>query len=267
MHNYQLSQINIYPVKSLPGISLNESEVEERGIRFDRRWMLVDNENKFITQRLFPQMIFIDVKINNSCLIFNHIRRALEPLLIPLDNFPDKKITVNIWEDTCIAVEYDNDVHNWFSSAINFKCKLVYMPNSTERKTSTKYYHKSKNVSFADGYPFLIIGEESLNHLNSKLKVPVLMEQFRPNFVFSGGKAHVEDYWNEIKIGNLNFNVIKPCARCVITTIDPKSGIKNKEPLATLAEYRNFNNKVMFGQNMVSQTEGIVKVGDKIIVR
>jgi uncharacterized protein len=264
MTEYKLSQINIYPVKSLGGISLSESNVEERGLKYDRRWMLVDSENMFITQRLFPKMIFIDVKIENENLVFKHQRKSLELLKISLKEFPIQKINIQVWEDFCDSFEYSKEINDWFSEAINFNCKLVYMPNSSERKTSTKYFPKSKNVSFADAYPFLIIGEESLNHLNTKLYEPILMNRFRPNFVFSGGAAHDEDNWKNIKIGDVKFSVVKPCARCVITTIDPQSGNKNKEPLATLNSYRNFNNKIMFGQNVIGHEEGIVKIGDSI---
>jgi len=264
MADYKLTQIYIYPVKSLPGISLNESFVEERGLKYDRRWMLVDPENMFITQRLFPQMIFIDVKIQNEQLVFSHRTKSIESLKISITDYPQKKVNVEVWDDTCNAIEYGKEVNDWFTQAINSSCKLVYMPNATVRKTSTKYFKESKNYSFADGYPFLIIGEESLNYLNSKLDKSVDMEQFRPNLVFSGGSEHDEDNWKNIQIGDLDFSVVKPCARCVITTIDPENGKKNKEPLATLSTYRNFKNKIMFGQNVVGHSEGNIKRNDKI---
>jgi len=266
MRKYKLSQINIYPVKSLPGISLTQTEVEERGLKYDRRWMLVDNENMFITQRLFPKMIFIDVKIEDEYLVFTHKRKPLEPLKIPLNNFPKKEINVEVWDNICLALEYEKSINDWFSASLNFTCKLVYMPDSTERKTSIKYFPEGKNVSFADGYPFLIIGEESLHYLNAKLESPVLMDQFRPNLVFAGGFEHDEDTWKDIKIGDIKFTVVKPCARCVITTIDLNSGNKNREPLATLVTYRKVENKIMFGQNAISHNEGIVNVGDEIVV-
>ena len=264
MTTYNLSQINIYPVKSLSGIPLDKSNVEERGLQYDRRWMIVNSENIFITQRLFPKMVLIDVSIRNGKLIFRHRNNNIEPLEISLTEYPEKKISVNIWEDNCEALEYNKEVNNWFSEAINTKCKLVYMPNTTERKTSLKHFSESKKVSFADGYPYLIIGEASLNFLNSKLDSKVVMSQFRPSLVFSGGVEHEEDNWKNIKIGDIEFSIGKPCARCVITTIDPQSGVKNKEPLATLSKYRNFGGKVMFGQNAISHTKGIVKLGDKI---
>jgi uncharacterized protein YcbX len=266
MKKYTLTQINIYPVKSLPGILLKESYVEERGLQFDRRWMLVDKKNCFITQRLFPQMIFIDVKIKDKNLVFNHHQKNLTPLNIDIGNTPSTEVEVRIWDDVCIAKIYDQEINEWFSQALDTTCSLVYMPNSIERKTSVKYYSGSKNVSFADGYPFLIIGEESLNFLNSKINIPIEMKNLRPNLVFSGGKPHDEDNWENIKIGEIKFSIVKPCARCVITTIDSK-GKKNKEPLATLNTYRNFNDKIMFGQNALSHNIGKIKIGDPIILK
>jgi hypothetical protein len=262
MSFYTLTQIFIYPVKSLPGISLERSAVEERGLKYDRRWMLVDKDYKFITQRFHPQMVFIEVKIDEEYLTFNHNSKST--LKISLDEFPATAANVQIWDDYCKVYVYDDKVNHWFSEAIDTDCKLVYMPYSTKRKTSTNYYAESKDVSFADGYPYLIIGESSLEHLNSKLDKHVKMIQFRPNLVFSGGNEHEEDDWSKIKIGNIDFAVVKPCARCVITTIDTLNGKKNKEPLATLSSYRNFSNKIMFGQNAIALSEGAIKVGDKI---
>ena len=265
MPNYHLTQINIYPVKSLPGISLQHSLVEERGLQYDRRWMLIDENKNFITQRLCPQMVFINVTIKNDKLIFTHVNMDIAPLAIDTNNIPGSIIEVIIWDDLCIANKYNQEINDWFSDALDTNCSLVYMPDSTERKTSTKYFHQSKNVSFADGYPYLIIGEESLNHLNSKLGRQVKMKNFRPNLVFSGGNPHDEDDWHKIKIGEVGFSVVKPCARCVITTIDSK-GKKNKEPLATLNTYRNFNSKILFGQNALAHTNGKITIGDSIII-
>ena len=266
MSNFLLTQINIYPVKSLPGISLKESFVEERGLKYDRRWMIVNAENVFITQRNFPNMVFINIEIDGDNLVLKHKKKNLEELKIPISSSPKDEIKVHVWDDICLANVYENKINQWFSNAIESECKLVYMPNSTERRTSTKYFPESKNVSFADGYPFLIIGEESLNYLNTKLKKPVSMNNFRPNLVFSGGIEHDEDSWKNIKIGEHKFSVVKPCARCVITTID-SNGNKNKEPLSTLSKYRNFNNKIMFGQNVITHTEGVIKIGDKIVLQ
>ena len=265
MNKYSLSQINIYPIKSLGGISLQSSLVEERGLQYDHRWMLVDEQNKFITQRLHPKMALLKVEINNDLLTIKHKQNKLSPLtLLPLP-YDDEEINVQIWNDNVTAIKFSHDANNWFTEAIGFKCCLVYMPDSTKRKVDPKYA-KNKMVSFADGYPFLIIGEESLNDLNKRLEEPLPMTRFRTNFVFGGGKPFDEDNWKTIKIGNMVFHSTKSCTRCVITTIDQNTGTKGKEPLKTLATFRQKDNNVMFGMNLVAAGIGKVDVCDEITI-
>jgi len=265
MSNYNLTQINIYPIKSLGGISLQSSTVEERGLQYDRRWMLVDEQNKFITQRLHPKMALLKVEINNDLLTIKHKQNKLSPLTILPLPYDDEAINVQIWKDNVTALKYSNDANDWFTEAISFKCSLVYMPNSTNRKVDPKYAN-NKSVGFADGYPFLIIGEESLNDLNKRLAEPLPMSRFRTNFVFNGGIPFDEDYWKTINIGNMVFHSTKPCPRCVITTIDQNTGVKGKEPLKTLAAFRQIDNNVMFGMNLVAEGTGNVYVGDEITI-
>jgi uncharacterized protein YcbX len=263
MSNYNLTQINIYPIKSLGGISLQSANVEERGLQYDRRWMLVDEHNMFFTQRLYPNMALLRVEINNDLLTIKHIQNKLSPLTIHPMPYDDEEVKVQIWKDNVAALKYNNDVNNWFTDAIGIKCSLVYMPDLTRRKVSPEYV-SNKIVGFADGYPFLIIGEESLKDLNKRLEEPVPMNRFRTNFVFSGGNAFDEDNWKTIKIGDLVFHSVKQCPRCVITTIDQNTGLKSKDPLKTLAEFRQKDNKVMFGMNLVADGTGMVSVGDEI---
>ena len=263
MSQYKITGIYIYPIKSLGGISLQSSLVEERGLQYDRRWMLVDEQNKFITQRLHPKMALLKVEINNDLLTIKHKQNKLSPLtLLPLP-YDDEEINVQIWNDNVTALKYSSDANDWFTEAIGFKCCLVYMPDSTKRKVNPKYAN-CKLVGFADGYPFLIIGKESLDDLNKRLEEPLPMNRFRTNFVFSGGNPFDEDNWKTIKIGNLVFHSTKPSARCVITTIDQNTGTKGKEPLKTLATFRQKDNKVMFGMNLFAEVPGKVNVGDEI---
>ena len=263
INKYFLSAINIYPIKSLGGISLQSSLIEERGLGFDRRWMLVDDAKRFITQRSNPQMALFNVKLENELLIINHKQNKLSPLTIRLQPYEEELINVQVWKDSVIALKYGGDVNDWFSKALGIKCKLVYMPDTTKRKVDPKYAN-NKIVSFADGYQFLIIGEESLNDLNNKLKMPLSMNRFRPNLVFSGGEAFDEDRWKQFKIGKMGFRAVKPCSRCVITTINQDTGIKSKEPLTTLSTYRGKNGKVLFGMNMVAEGTGKINVSDEI---
>jgi uncharacterized protein YcbX len=268
MNNLTLSQIYIYPIKSLGGISLQAAKVEERGLQYDRRWMLVDKNGMFLTQREYPQMALLQVNIKDNKLEVSHKIKPIPNLQLPISNFqpPTTSIAVNIWNDVVIAKNISRDANLWFSDALDLDCRLVFMDNDSDRFTDRKYVDEPHQVSFADAYPFLIIGEESLNELNRRLKEPLPMNRFRPNFVFSGGEPFIEDTWKDFKIGDLKFRTVKPCARCVITTVNPDTAEKGSEPLETLAKFRKVGNKVMFGQNVVGYDVGVVRVGESIKV-
>lgn len=261
-----LSEINIYPVKSLGGISVEESAVEERGLRGDRRLMLVDEANKFISQREIPAMSLIKTSMNGKGLVANY---KGESLTIPA--MPDLEITarVKVWSSSVNAWVYDDETNAWFSDVLGINCRLVLMPEETKRKVNP-FYAVRKNedtVSFADGYPFLLIGQASLDDLNSRLAEPLPMNRFRPNFVVAEAEPFAEDNWKRIRIGETVFHVVKPCARCVITTVDQTTGEKGKEPLKTLATFRNKGGNLMFGQNLIAEKAGgTLRVGDKVEV-
>jgi len=258
-----LSEINIYPIKSLAGISLQSSEIEERGLKYDRKWVLVDESNTFFTQRDFPEMALIKVEIENSELKLQYKRKNIE-LLIVLFEFEHSKIdNVIIWDDIVKGEFYNKQIDDWFSEIIGIKCHLVKMPESTKRIVDEKYA-KNKIVSFADGYPFLIIGQSSLDDLNSRMENPLPMNRFRTNFVFTGGNSFEEDNWKKFKIGGIIFEAVKPCARCVITTTNQETAERLPEPLLTLSKFRKVGNEVMFGMNLVCESTGRVKLGDKI---
>lgn len=265
-----ISEINIYPIKSLGGISLNESVVEERGLKFDRRWMLVDDKGEFLTQREFSKMATLSVSMEKESL---QVTSAVgDSVTIPFSPNSNEKIRVRIWQSKCDAISYDEKINEWFSDILQTKCRIVTMPKETRRKVNPIYaIRKFRDiVSFADGYPVLLIGEGSLADLNSKLENPVPMNRFRPNFVVKNSEPFVEDGWKKIRVGNSVFHVVKPCARCVMTTIDQKNGISDgKEPLKTLATYRlvkkSGESMINFGQNLIADNFGeTVKVGDTV---
>ena len=258
-----LSEINIYPIKSLGGITLQSSEIEERGLKHDRRWILVDESNKFFTQRNFPEMALIKVAVDQDGLKLQHKTKTVEQLFVPFEFEHSKTGKVVIWNDTVTGEFYNTQIDSWFSEIIGIKCHLVKMPNSTKRVIDRKYA-KNKAVSFADRFPFLIIGQASLDDLNSRIEVPLPMNRFRTNFVFTGGKSFEEDNWKNFKIGDVVFQAVKPCARCVITTTDQETSDRAHEPLLTLAKYRKIDNKVMFGMNLVCESTGQITVGSKI---
>ncbi|NWF88394.1 MAG: MOSC domain-containing protein [Ignavibacteriaceae bacterium] len=267
MKDFKLTEIFIYPIKSLGGISLQSAKVEERGLQHDRRWMLVDKNGMFLTQREHPQMAMLQVNIRNAELIVTHKVKPISGLQLPISNDQtSSQVVVNVWNDVVIAKHLSKTIDEWFSDALGLECQLVRMANDADRITDSKYTPEPKHVSFADAYPLLIIGQESLNELNRRLKEPLPMNRFRPNFVFSGGEPFAEDSWKDFLIGELKFKAVKPCSRCVVTTIDQHSAEKGKEPLETLSKFRKVGNKVMFGMNVIGFDEGIIKVGSEIII-
>ncbi|WP_017730551.1 MOSC domain-containing protein [Nafulsella turpanensis] len=271
MHNssLQLSEIWIYPIKSLAGIQLEEARLCERGLQWDRRWMLLDENGQFMTQRQMASMALLDVSLQSQHLEVRHRTKNLPPLNIPLQVDPlSAQIQAPIWDDTSKALFAGQESSEWFSEALEQRCQLVFMPEDAERLTRGKISGRVQKVSFADEYPILLIGQSSLDELNRRLEEPVSMNRFRPNLVFSGGKPFEEDGWHAFAIGETRFWAEKPCARCVVTTIDQLTGEKvNKEPLATLAQFRKWNQKLLFGQNLLFEGEGLLRVGDRIQVK
>ena len=268
----QISEINIYPIKSLGGISLSEVVVEEKGLRYDRRWMLVDENGVFLTQREFSRMAILKVSLEDAGLkVTAADNKSIE---IPFQPTSDEKLKVTVWSSKCQAVSYDENINNWFSDVLRTSCRLVIMPEETRRVVSPNYAVRKFQdvVSFADGYPVLLIGEGSLNDLNTRLFDSVPMNRFRPNLVVKDSDAFAEDDWKKIRVGEVVFHLVKPCARCVMTTIDQATGISDgKEPLKTLSTYRlvkkNGEAKVNFGQNLIAEAAGgRVRVGDEIEV-
>jgi len=265
----KLSEINIYPIKSLGGISLAEARIEERGLRFDRRRMLVDAQGNFLTQREFPKMATLKVSLAAEGL---QIKDGNETLFVPFAPTSSEKIKVKVWSSRCNALLYDETINEWFSAALKTNCRLAFMPDESRRLVNPFYAVRKFQdaVSFADGYPFLLIGEGSLADLNARLDEAIPMNRFRPNFVVKNTEVFAEDDWKKVRIGETVFHVVKPCARCSITTIDQERGVSDgKEPLRTLAQYRLVKRagkqKILFGQNLIAENFGAnIKVGDRL---
>ncbi|MGK6350318.1 MOSC domain-containing protein [Parapedobacter sp. DT-150] len=260
----RVSGLYIYPIKSLSGISLMEARVGDRGFTFDRRWMLIDRHNRFLSQREQPQMALFRVQLETTGLAVTYPGKT--NLTVSFAQSYEKSEAVTIWDNTCHAMLADPTCHRWFSEALDIDCRLVYMPQSTHRRVDQRYAAGDYITSFSDAYPFLMIGQASLDDLNSRLDTPVPMNRFRPNIVFSGGEPYDEDRMNHLQIGAVPFQGVKLCSRCVVTTIDQGNGQKSKEPLKTLATYRSKNKKIMFGQNLIHHGTGIIRVGDQISI-
>jgi uncharacterized protein len=257
----KISELIIYPIKGLRGISLQNSDITPLGLKYDRRYMLVQSNGTFISQRDFPQLTLLSVLLShNGFVLFDP--KSNSSLELPFEIFGSTR-KVKIWDDTVDAIEADNKYSEWFSNVLNVDCSLVYLPSSSSRLLDPKYNRGEDLVSFADGFPFLLIGKSSLDFLNKKLYEPIPMDRFRPNIVFEGGVAFEEDTFLEISVGSNRFFALKPCARCAVPTINQQNGIKGVEPTKTLAAFRQKDNKIYFGENLVlgsNQTQ--IAVGD-----
>jgi len=261
----KLTQIWSYPVKSLKGLSLESAAIDPRGIRNDRRWMIVDSDNHFLSQRQFPSLATISLEMTAGTIHLSHDAMK-EKTTLPERAVEGQKVRVKIWSDTCDALWPKAEADAWISDYLKQDCKFVYMPDGTYRQVDRRYSPFMTSTAFTDGFPFLLINQASLNDLNERSKSVLTMQRFRPNLVIDSRHPFEEDTWRIIQIGNMRFHLVKPCARCVITTIDPATGSQGKEPLRTLSKYRKKNNKLYFGQNMVTEDSGILETGQRMIV-
>ncbi len=260
----QLTGISIYPIKSTGGILRQYARVEERGLESDRRCAIVDATHVCMTQRVFPRMALITVRTRYSFLIVG--APGMPELTLTRPDHRAPPVRVRVWDDIVDALPFTAEVDSWFTTFLGTPCHLVYMPDTSRRITDPDYAPGEHMVSFADAFPFLLISEESLTLLNCKLANPVPMNRFRPNLVVAGCEPHAEDTWRHIRIGGVEFLLVKQCALCVITAVDQETGVRGKEPLAKLATYRQHNGKIHFGQNMINKTTGIVRIGDPVTV-
>jgi uncharacterized protein YcbX len=264
MSGLTLSQIFIYPVKSLGGISVSSAVVTERGLQHDRRWMLIDEYGVAVTQREHHKLALVKVAVTSSGLELAAPHRP--PLHVPFEPQGHTPVTVNVWQNYCKALVVSDEANAWFENFLGEPCRLVYMPDDSRRGVNPKFAIDVENVvSFADGYPFLIAGQASLDDLNRRLALPLPINRFRPNFVVGGSAAFAEDTWRKFSIGNIPFYGVKPCIRCVMTTVDQATGKSDgKEPLKTLATFRATENGVCFGENLIAGGTGTLRTGDPI---
>ena len=240
-----------------------KASVVKTGFRFDRRWMLVDQEQTFMTQRTYPRMALISVQVKSDHL--GVTAPGMVALRVPLEIVGDST-SVIVWNDRVDATDLGDDAARWFSEFLETTCRLVYLPDTSVRRVDPAHSANSDQVSFADAYPFLMISEGSLQDLNRRLETPVPVNRFRPNLVVAGCEAFAEDSWEAICIGGVMFRVVKPCSRCTIPTVNQATGERGKEPLRTLSRYREHEGRVFFGQNLIHNALGELKVGDTVKV-
>ncbi len=227
--------------------------------------MLVDSKGKFITARTYPQLARVQTSINDDRLTISVAGK--ESLRISLQPESEEALSVRVWSDTVEAMPVGEPADLWFSEFLKTDCKLVYQANQFKRGVDLDYGEPEDEVSFADGFPLLVISQASLEDLNSRLDTTVTMQHFRPNLVVEGSEAYAEDHWSKIKIGEIEFVGVKNCSRCVMTTVDPETGEKDahSEPLKTLGSYRRTGpGKILFGQNLIPRSTGVIRVGDPL---
>lgn len=264
MNAITLSEIHIYPVKSFAGIQVDAWKVDAKGLELDRKWMVVDREHQFLSQRRLPEMVKVETRILADSLQLS--APGMGSISFPLTQEPGPVITTSIWKDDCPATLVSAEIDQWLSDFLHTPCHLVYQADETVRQVDQRYAAPEDKTSFTDGFPFLIISENSLAVLNRKLPAPLPMSRFRPNLVVTGCDGFAEDTWRRIRIADIGFRLPKPSGRCPVTTIDAETARYGKEPLKTLSRFRKLQNKVYFGQNAIHDNPGTLRIGDEILV-
>ena len=264
MPRLELTQLTCYPLKSAAGIRVNSWQVDDFGLVHDRRWMVVDARGLLVSQRTHPRLALVRPEVRGDRLVLT--APGAPPLELSLRPTGSVLVKATVWDDTCDAIWLGPRPAQWLTEVLGSPCELVYMPDATVRPADPAYAEDGIRVSFADGFPFLLISEESLADLNSRLTRPLPMNRFRPNLVMAGGEPYEEDTLERFVAGGIAFRVVKPCDRCVVTTTDQETTERGVEPLRTLATYRRQPGGVMFGQNVVHFGTGRLTVGAPVEV-
>lgn len=265
-----LHSLHLYPLKSAAGLTVDALAIEPRGPRFDRRWLVVDAEGRFVTARAVPELVLIRAEPDGDGLRLS--APGLPPLAVapPAPGAP--RIAVTVWKDRVEAPLADAAAHAWLSACLQRDVRLVWMDAAVQRPVDPAYGRDGDEVSFADGYPLLLISQAAVDGLNARLgasgRLPVTMAHFRPNLVVAGAEAHAEDGWRRLRIGEVVFDAVKPCTRCVFTTVDPALGRRRDdgEPLETLKVYRRTPAGITLGMNLIARGTGTVRTGDAVEV-
>lgn len=259
-----ISQLVIYPVKSLRGFSIKRLQLGEKGPNSDRRWMVVDLNGKFRTQRQHPRLCLIDTHLDNGILTLS--AQGFEPCQVGMT--PGSAQQVRVWRDSVAAVDCGDEAAQWLTRFIGVGSRLVYMPSHGKRLVDQKYAKHNELLGFADAFPVLLTSETSLENFNSRLSVPIGMNRFRPNIVISGSPPYAEDEWQQIKIAGVNLTLAGPCSRCIMPSINPETAEKQMEIIDALKQHRRREGATYFGQNILYQECGKISVGDCVeIVR
>lgn len=260
--NLTVSSLHIYPLKSAQGISVTSMQLGKLGPDLDRRWMLIDINGKFITQRKHPKMCFICTELIGNKLVL----KVPEADSIEVARPNATRLNSKVWGSLVSGNDCGDEIADYLSKFLGTKCRLIFMPENFERQVDTGFANNNELVGFADGFPLLVTSQASLNDFNHKLAYPIEMERFRPNLVINGNKAYDEDKWQRISINNITLSLVKPCARCIMPSINPATGEKEIQVNQTLMQYRRQGRNTYFGQNSLYDRFGIINVGDQVKV-
>ena len=261
----QVSQLFYYPIKSFPGIACEQLTINAWGPLRDRRLMLVDEQGKFITQRQCRIMALISVCDDQETLTLSYQGEAFS-LPWPTFSQTTQSRKVQVWEDEVRGQIIGGEINEWLSKVLQFRVNLVYMADDTHRQVDLDYASAGTRTGFADGFPFLIVSQESITFLQQELTFDLDVKRFRPNIVVSGCDAFSEDQWKTIAINHIEFDLVKPCSRCVIPSIDLRSGLMQKEVMQVMVAHRKRGDQVYLGQNAVHKGQGTIEVGQQVKV-
>lgn len=262
MSDLFLSRIRIYPIKACAGADVQEAHLDRRGLRYDRRWMLVNEQGADLHQFDYPRLASIVVSLSDAGLLVQ--APGMPPLSVPFEPQHASQLDVTWFQGAAGALPVSDLADAWFQEFLHVPCRLVFMPEDARHPVEPGYEVDHDLAAFTS-FQYHLLNENSLADLNQRLEIPAPLERFRPNLVVAGAPAFAEDNWRTLQINHHTFHVVKPCDRCAIITVDPIQGVMTgKEPLTTLARYRTFDKKVLFGQYLLSNAEGVIRVGDKI---
>ena len=258
----QLSSLYRFPLKSGAGEALRQATIDVLGLAGDRRWMVVDNASgRFLTQRLLGRMTALQARWQGEDLLLQAPGMPELPVLLPDSRAALRSVTV--WGDSLQVPDAGDAAAHWLSSFLQRDCRLVQVPAQRARQVDPAYARAGERVGFADGVPLLLIGQASLDDLSARVGRSLEMLRFRPNLVVSGAAPYAEDGWKRIRVGELALRVVKGCSRCIMTTLDPQTGERStdREPLRTLEGFRQRDGQVYFGQNLIAEGCGELRVG------
>lgn len=259
----QLASIHVYPLKSARGVAPASWRIGPRGLLHDRELLAVDETGRFITGREHPRLTLVAAALEPDAVVLSAPDAA--PLRVPHAERSPARVPVEVWRDTVLAEPLGDAADAWLTAALGRPARLVRFADDERRQVTLDYARAGDQVGFADAFSLLVVSEGSLEALNARLAEPVTMRRFRPNLVVRGAEPFAEDGWSRVRVGAVELDIVKPCARCVMTTID-EHGVPGLEPLRTLAAFRRQERGVMFGQNAIHRGEGTIAVGDPVVV-